>query len=236
MFMSTSERSHSKDRPPQPGDVGRRVAHRREQVGLTREQVASGAGVAAAYLEHLETRPADVGLETVTALAGPLGTSVRYLLGGDLGLPPGQGAPSLRPVVEELQPRECWARMEPGGVGRVALCTPGGPQVLPVNYRVLDGTVLYRTTTRSVAATAAGKYVAFEVDRLDEALGTGWSVLVTGPARQVAEADAVKWSGKHAGPRPWVGAGRDTWVRIRPTRITGRVIRSAGTTASDDTP
>ncbi|WP_405009788.1 helix-turn-helix domain-containing protein [Kitasatospora sp. NBC_01539] len=234
--MSTSERSRSKGRPPQPGDIGRRVAHRREQVGLTREQVASRAGVAATYLEHLETRPADVGVETVTALAGPLGTSVRYLLEGGLDLPPGQGTPSLRPVVEELQPWECWARMEPGGVGRVALSTSGGPQVLPVNYRILDGTVLYRTTTRSVAATAVGKQVAFEVDRLDEALGTGWSVLVTGPARQVTEADAVTWFGKHADPRPWVGDGRDTWVRISPEKVTGRVIRSAGTTASDDAP
>ncbi|MEU9126902.1 pyridoxamine 5'-phosphate oxidase family protein [Kitasatospora sp. NPDC048540] len=234
--MSTTDRGRAQGRPAHPGDVGRRIAHRREQLGLTREQVAAGSGMAANYLEYLESRPAAVDLETVTALAGTLGTSVWYLLGGGLDLPPGQASPAVRPAVEELQPWECWAKLEPGGVGRVALATPEGPEILPVNYRILDGTVLYRTTARSTAAAAVGERVAFEVDRLDEALGTGWSVLVTGPAHQVTEADAVEWFGRHADPRPWVGGERDTWVRIRPHKVTGRIIRTVETMPSDDTP
>ncbi|OKI12798.1 pyridoxamine 5'-phosphate oxidase family protein [Streptomyces sp. CB03911] len=236
MSMNTTDRDRAHGHTVHPGDVGRRVAHRREQLGLTREQVAMRARMAVSYLEYLESQPAAVDLETITALAGALGTSVRYLLGGELDSPPGQATPALRPVVEELQPWECWAKMEPGGVGRVALSTPEGPQVLPVNYRILDGTVLYRTAAQSTAATAVGERVAFEVDRLDEAFGLGWSVLVTGPAHQVSEADAVERFGKHADPQPWVGGRRDIWVRIRPSRITGRVIRAAGTTPSDDTP
>lgn len=236
MLMSTTDRGRAQNHPPHPGDIGRRIAHRREQLGLSREQAASRSGVAVNYLEYLESQPAVVGLETITALAGALGTSVWYLLGGGLDLPPGQAPPSVRPVVEELQPWECWAKMEPGGVGRVALSTPEGPRILPVNYRVLDGTVLYRTTARSAAATAVGEQVAFEVDQLDEALSTGWSVLITGPAHQVTEADAVEWFGRHADPQPWAGGQRDTWVRIRPSRITGRIIRTVETTPSDDAP
>ncbi|WP_371494699.1 pyridoxamine 5'-phosphate oxidase family protein [Kitasatospora sp. NBC_00374] len=234
--MSATERGRAQGHSAHPGDVGRRVAHRRKQLGLSREQVAAKAGMAVNYLEYLESRPATVDLETVTRLAGTLDTSVWYLLGGGLDLPPGQAAPSPRPVVEELQPRECWAKMEPGGVGRVARSTPEGPQVLPVNYRTLDGTVLYRTTAQSTAAVAVGERVAFEVDRLDEALGTGWSVLVTGPADQVTEADAMERFGKHANPQPWVGGQRDTWVRIRPDKITGRLIRTVGTMPTDDSP
>ncbi|MFJ1704947.1 helix-turn-helix domain-containing protein [Kitasatospora sp. NPDC088346] len=234
--MSTTSGGRPRSRPAEPGEVGRRVAHRREQLGLTREQVAERAGMTVNFIEYLESRPATVEPGTVTVLAGTLGTSVGYLLGGGLDRPPGQAGPSSRPVVEELAPSECWARMAPGGVGRVALSTPDGPQVLPVNYRVLDGTVLYRTTAASTAATAVGERVAFEVDRLDEALGTGWSVLVTGPAHRVAEADAVRWLGEHADPRPWVGGERDVWVRIEPGRITGRAVRAAGTTPPDDTP
>ncbi|MEV4611608.1 pyridoxamine 5'-phosphate oxidase family protein [Kitasatospora sp. NPDC049258] len=232
MFMSATARGRTAD----PGDVGRRVAHRREQLGLTREHVAARSGMAVNYLEYLESRPAAVDLETITELAGALDTSVWYLLGGSLDLPPGQAGPPLRPVVEELQPWECWAKMAPGGVGRVAVSTAEGPQVVPVNYRVLDGTVLYRTTERSTAATAVGARVAFEVDQLDEALSTGWSVLVTGPAHQVTEADAMEWFGRHADPRPWAGGRRDTWVRIRPGKITGRIIRTSEATPSDDAP
>ncbi len=132
-------------------------------------------------------------------------------------------------MLEELAPSECWAKLSPGGVGRVALSTPDGPLVLPANYRVLDGTVLYRTTADSVLATAAGSRVAFEVDRLDEAFSSGWSVLVTGTAHQVTDPEAVTWFKKHADPRPWAGGQRDTWLRITPTAITGRRIRTTET-------
>ncbi|GAA2740750.1 pyridoxamine 5'-phosphate oxidase family protein [Kitasatospora cinereorecta] len=130
-------------------------------------------------------------------------------------------------MVEELDRAECWAKLSPGGVGRVALPTPDGPLALPVNYRVLDGTVLYRTTAKSILATVAGSELAFEVDRLDEAFSSGWSVLVTGRAEQVTDPEAVGWFQRHADPRPWAGGHRDTWMRIRPTAVTGRAIHTA---------
>lgn len=139
-------------------------------------------------------------------------------------------------MVEELQPRECWAKMEPGGVGRVARSTPEGPQVLPVNYRTLDGTVLYRTTAQSTAAVAVGERVAFEVDRLDEALGTGWSVLVTGPADQVTEADAMERFRETRQPPALGGRSAGHVGADPPDKITGRLIRTVGTMPTDDSP
>lgn len=237
MFMFSTGSRHPQAGPTGPGDVGRRVAHRREQLGLSAAEVADRAGMAANYIEYLESCPDTVETGTVTRLAGALDTSVRYLLGGGLDGPPGQGAPAAVPVLAELEPWECWAKLAPGGVGRVALTTPDGPRVIPVNYRTLDGAVLYRTRAGSTPARALGHTVAFEVDHLDEALSHGWSVLLVGPARQVTEAESVVWFGRHADPRPWVGdEARDTWVRISPRSITGRVIRADGPGAAGRRP
>ncbi|MFI8458550.1 helix-turn-helix domain-containing protein [Kitasatospora sp. NPDC085464] len=38
-----------------PGDTGRRVTERRQQLGLSREEVAERAGVAVGYVEFVES-------------------------------------------------------------------------------------------------------------------------------------------------------------------------------------
>lgn len=215
------------DRRVGAGDLGRRVARHRERLGLTREQVAERAGMAAPFLEYLETRPVAVELDTLIRLADTLGIPVWELLGGEPGLGP---ARSVRPgssVTDELAAPECWARITPRGVGRLVLSTAEGPQALPVNYRVLDGTLLYRTSARSPLARVVGERVAFQVGRTDEVGGLGWSVLVTGRAEQVTDPQALEWMSRHADPRPWVGGQRDTWIRIKPRTITGRRISAA---------
>lgn len=51
-------------------------------------------------------------------------------------------------------------------IGRVALPDDDGPLVLPVNYRVVDDTVVFRTGPGSrLAAAAGGLRVAFESTR-----------------------------------------------------------------------
>ncbi|WP_407991490.1 pyridoxamine 5'-phosphate oxidase family protein [Kitasatospora sp. CMC57] len=224
--MSARDRERATARSAHPGDLGRRVVHRREQLGLTREQVAERAGMAVNYLDYLETSPAAIDIDALTRLAGALDTAVGRLLGSARGTPSGPGRRGTEPVPEELAAWECWAKMAPRGVGRVALTTPDGPLALPVNYRVQDATLLYRTTADGVLARAAGSRVAFEVDQLDDALGQGWSVLVTGTAEQVTEPEVLEWLARHADPRPWAGGHRDTWLRIKPDTITGRRIRT----------
>ncbi|MGX1246953.1 hypothetical protein RKD46_008057 [Streptomyces pseudovenezuelae] len=41
-----------------PGDLGRRLLHRRGELGLTRREVADRAGMAPGYLRYLEESPA----------------------------------------------------------------------------------------------------------------------------------------------------------------------------------
>ena len=102
--------------------------------------------------------------------------------------------------------------------------TPDGPTILPLNYTVIDGAVLFRTAPDAVPATAVGAHVAFEVDHIDEALSQGWSVLIRGFARAVTDPDAVRRLTELAYSGPWAGGERDVWVRLEPAEITGRRI------------
>ncbi|WP_051756947.1 pyridoxamine 5'-phosphate oxidase family protein [Kitasatospora purpeofusca] len=96
---------------------------------------------------------------------------------------------------------------------------------LPVNYRVLDATIVFRITADNTLAKAEGGDVAFEVDQLDEVFATGWSVLVNGIVRIVHDEEAERWLGLHADPDPWPGGDRETWMRIHPMGISSRVVR-----------
>ncbi len=64
-----------------PGDLGRRVAARRQELGLSRAQLASRAGMAASYIAYLEQHPANVGNGSLMRLANALATTPEALLG-----------------------------------------------------------------------------------------------------------------------------------------------------------
>ncbi|MFJ4731996.1 DUF1918 domain-containing protein [Streptomyces sp. NPDC088770] len=212
---------------PHPGDIGRRVAAERKRQGLGREETARRAAMAPDYLAYLEEHRADPSLATLIRLAAALGTSVAALRGGGIDLPPGQGHALLHPQLQALGPDECRALLSTHGVGRVAVSTPDGPAVVPVNYAVIDGAIAYRTAPDSVPAAAVGTEAAFEVDHVDEAMSQGWSVLVIGPARVVTEPDVVRRLAEHAHTEPWAGGVRELWVSIQPRRLTGRRIKPA---------
>lgn len=209
-----------------PGDVGRRIAARREELGLTREDTADRAGMAAGYLCYLEEQSTAMpGTSVLIRLADALDTSVAALHGGEADLPPGLGQAADHSELVELGPDECQARLSTHGVGRIATDTPDGIVVLPVNYSVIDGAVTYRTAPGAAPARAVGSRVAFEVDHVDEALSQGWSVLVQGRARAVTDPEVVRRLGALAYSGPWAGGeDRDVWVRVDQDRITGRRI------------
>jgi len=212
--------------PSAAGDIGRRVALRREQLGLTREETAARAGTAPGYLHYVEEQPtAAPGMSFLIRLADALETTVSQLRGGDADLPPGAGRAAYHPEFVELTPEECRALLASHGVGRVAVSTPHGPAIVPVNYSVVDGAIVFRTTHGATPALAAGSEVAFEVDHLDEALSQGWSVLVVGHAEHVTDPGAARRLSGLARSAPWAGGDRELWVRISPERLTGRRIR-----------
>jgi nitroimidazol reductase NimA-like FMN-containing flavoprotein (pyridoxamine 5'-phosphate oxidase superfamily) len=207
------------------GDLGRRLTLRREELGLTREEAADRAGMAAGYLRYLEEQPtAAPSAASLLRLAGALETTVRDLSGGDVDLPSGLGQAGRHPEFTELTTQECRELLATHGVGRLAVSTASGPVVVPVNYSVVEGTLVFRTHPQSVPAQASGSQVAFEIDHIDGALSQGWSVLVRGDARAMTDPDSVRRLEEQAYSAPWAGGRRELWIRIEPLSITGRRI------------
>ncbi|GAA4198488.1 hypothetical protein GCM10022252_48990 [Streptosporangium oxazolinicum] len=215
-----------------PGDLGRRIARRREDLGLTRDELARRAGIDPGYLAYLEDAVASPNTGTVNRVATALDTRPEELLGGYAGLPPGRGRPALRPPAPETLDRdECLRLITPGGVGRIAFEEIGGPVILPVNYALHGNSVIFRTafggpldTTLRTGVQGVESKVAFEVDRIDDAGREGWSVLVRGGVHHVSsEEDRAALAA--LGVRPWAGGERELYVRIAATEVTGRRIR-----------
>ncbi|MFF9287092.1 helix-turn-helix domain-containing protein [Streptomyces griseosporeus] len=207
------------------GDLGRRLALRRTQLGLTREETAARAGMATGYLRHLEEHPeAAPSAGTLLRLAGVLQTTVTELTGGNAERPPGPGRAVRGARLHRLDAEACWALLGTHGVGRIAVPTADGPSIVPVNYSVVDGCVAFRTEPHATPARAAGRRVAFEVDRIDEAFSRGWSVLVRGTGRTVTGPDEVRRLAERAYGEPWAGGRRPLWLRIDVTGISGRRI------------
>jgi nitroimidazol reductase NimA-like FMN-containing flavoprotein (pyridoxamine 5'-phosphate oxidase superfamily) len=206
------------------GDLGKRVSRRRQDLKLSRRQLAGIAGVSVPYLQALETHQARPTQAALRRLAAALQTTPQALLGAGTSQPPGRAGPSGQPVLETLTAAECFDLLSPGGVGRVAFTTADGPVVLPVNYAMAGRTVIFRTAPDTLLAGYLDCLAGFEVDGLDEALSQGWSVLVTGRAVRVSSEAEVHHLERHAGVRPWAGSARDVYVRIIPRKITGRRI------------
>lgn len=214
--------------PPLPsGDLARRVAHRRHELGLSREEVAHRAGMAAGYLDYLEHSPAAaLSRGSLIRLAGALETTVDYLRGGKADRPPGPGRAGPHPHLDVMSREECEEHLARGGVGRLVYTSERGPAALPVNFRLLDGDIVFRTRPHGAlaAAVAGDSRVGFEVDQIDDPMSEGWSVLISGRARLVDDSDELARIGR-LGIEPWPGGHREAAIRIETETISGRRIR-----------
>ena len=114
-----------------------------------------------------------------------------------------------------LSDEECWDHLRSRPVGRIAWSGTHGVSVIPVNFAVVDGDVVLRTSPYSLMARdCADRDVAFEVDDVDDLEHEGWSVLVQGRCtRDRIASDA---------PTPWVTGPRTLGLRITPHTVTGR--------------
>jgi nitroimidazol reductase NimA-like FMN-containing flavoprotein (pyridoxamine 5'-phosphate oxidase superfamily) len=94
--------------------------------------------------------------------------------------------------LEVLDRAECLRLLGTATLGRVALTAEALPVILPVNFELADEHIVIRTGrgTKLDAATR-NTVVAFEVDQIDPMYHTGWSVLVTGVARDLSDAPGL---------------------------------------------
>jgi nitroimidazol reductase NimA-like FMN-containing flavoprotein (pyridoxamine 5'-phosphate oxidase superfamily) len=142
---------------------------------------------------------------------------------------PCRGSPVPGPAAYEralrtLGPAECLGLLEAGGIGRVGFASADGIEMLPVNFAVTGKAIIFRTAPDTLLAVYADGQVSFEADHLDQAHREGWSVLVQGHARTVTDEREVKRLEDRTHLEPWAGGARDVYVRITPTRISGRCI------------
>jgi Pyridoxamine 5'-phosphate oxidase len=135
------------------------------------------------------------------------------------------------PVLEHLDEAECLRLISPGGIGRIVYMGRYGLTVLPVNYKLYQGAIVFRTSQDSPTGEdlqtgiAHAEYdVAFEIDEIDPVAREGWSVLIHGPAHHMTT-DAERAEVEESGVVPWPGGEKENAIRITPDRITGRRLR-----------
>lgn len=129
----------------------------------------------------------------------------------------------------EMDADECLRRFADEPVSRLAFTTPDGPDILPVNHVVVDGTVYFRTNSGTkLGEAAAGAAVAIEADHYEAESREAWSVVIKGRAR--IETDAAAIERLHRLPfDPWAAPDlRTFWIAIDPGSVTGRMLRNEG--------
>jgi nitroimidazol reductase NimA-like FMN-containing flavoprotein (pyridoxamine 5'-phosphate oxidase superfamily) len=134
--------------------------------------------------------------------------------------------------IRELSKAECLRLLEEVDVGRIVFTSQALPVALPVNF-VVDlagsGGIVFRTAEGSkLSAATSGSVVAFEVDSMDRATGSGWSVLVTGLAHEVHDPDYQRRADTR-GLRQWGLSERQShYICIPISMISGRRILVSG--------
>jgi nitroimidazol reductase NimA-like FMN-containing flavoprotein (pyridoxamine 5'-phosphate oxidase superfamily) len=127
--------------------------------------------------------------------------------------------------LEAIDRDGCLELLRGDEIGRLAVVADGGPVILPVNYRLDDETVVFRSDPGMKLDQGPRAPACFEIDRFDRDGRTGWSVLVAGRLEEVTHYDAKTWRRVHELPvEPWAGGPKEHWMRLVPGRITGRRI------------
>jgi transcriptional regulator with XRE-family HTH domain len=207
-----------------PSDLARRVIHRRKELGLSGEELAQRVGMDPNYLNYFEgNASARLSAGTLNLIALVLDTTPIALAGGDVDRPPGRGRGRRHPTLEILTREQCDAHISAGGIGRAVFSTERGPVALPVNFEFTAGEIVLSTDLAKAGLLEAQPVVGFEIDRIDETLSEGWSVLISGPAHRVDDPDEVlRLSSLDL--EAWAGGDRHELVKITPFTVTGRVI------------
>lgn len=129
------------------------------------------------------------------------------------------------PVFEEICPRDCLELLREEPVGHVALSANALPVVLPVNFAVLDGDIVWRSGKDSRLSACADYVVAFEVDHYEPNASRGWSVMVQGLAHVMTDEEIERATKLHL--ECWAREEADRYICLVPNIVTGTRITSA---------
>lgn len=135
--------------------------------------------------------------------------------------------------MRELDRAEALRLLSTVSLGRIVFTQHALPAVPPVNHLAEDGDIIVRIHGGGAPASLAapvdvsGVVVAYEADAIDPDTHLGWSVVVTGYARAVSDADELDRYAYLL--RPWVARRMTSVLRIRPDLVTGFRLDAAPT-------
>jgi nitroimidazol reductase NimA-like FMN-containing flavoprotein (pyridoxamine 5'-phosphate oxidase superfamily) len=126
--------------------------------------------------------------------------------------------------LEVLERDTCLTLLGTQVLGRIGCTSNALPIVLPVNFRMIGDAIVIRTGVGTkLAAATDNAVVAFEADEMDPLSHTGWSVLVTGFAREVTNPFELDVLQVERIPR-WAPAGDGRVISISADLVSGRRI------------
>ncbi len=128
--------------------------------------------------------------------------------------------------VAALGPSDCWERLRGAPIARIGITVGALPVILPIFFRVVDRSIVFRSSPGSkLAAATSGSVVAVEVDQVDPDSAEGWSVLVQGLAREVTDHGETNRLDALDLPSVSVTDDGNRFVAVDVATITGRRLR-----------
>ena len=132
-------------------------------------------------------------------------------------------------VLVDVHPEDCADLLASTAIGRLAVIVDGHPEIYPVNhiYDRESGCVAFASNAGTkLHAALSSSSVAFEADGVSDDGSRGWSVLVVGHAEEIRDAEVIARMARDRG-RLWRTGETARWIRIVPSKVTGRRIRAA---------
>ena len=124
--------------------------------------------------------------------------------------------------VEVLNESECWSVLRTVQLGRLAVSTPAGVDIFPINFVIDHGTVVFRTAAGTkFSAALSGEPVAFEADGQEVGTQLLWSVVIHGNASEIRDRDEAL-DALRLPLTPAQAARKPRFLRITPRSVTGR--------------
>jgi nitroimidazol reductase NimA-like FMN-containing flavoprotein (pyridoxamine 5'-phosphate oxidase superfamily) len=140
---------------------------------------------------------------------------------------------SSRRVVEQLDEAACLEFLSTRRIGRLIYNSRYGPVALPSEYKIQDGSIVFRTYLLTFTeedlrtGIAHAEYqVVVEVDQVDPDAREAWVVLVRGTAHHI-DTEAERASIGDIGLESWVEGEPEHFIRVDPVSIAGQRLRSA---------
>ena len=138
---------------------------------------------------------------------------------------------TVQNALKVLSLAECMSLLRETKVGRIATVSNSFPVVMPVNFTIVEsyGRTWFALRTRpgNVIDQGSVQHVALQIDCIDGAHHTGWSVLVRGTLQRVSP-NTTAFRDRFD-PQPWFDDDRDAWLVLEPFDITGRALHPAET-------